>query len=155
MLIKEMREQLRPSSGQKYQAWTTLKRKAVYGWTEASVRRQLVTVNFCGKTVSVHRLVASDLRHISATIRRWEHLNKKPHWVPKRIEAFNWRPIRNGKSLSRHAHAIAVDIDPVTNVYNGTKTDLPRHVIQIFINHGWAWGGNWNSPTDAMHFQKH
>lgn len=155
MLVSKMREHLRPSSGVKYEPWTTLKRKRVYGWTEKQVRKQLVTVDFCGKHVAVHKKVAADLAEIAKRIRKWERLNGHESWKPKDVQSFCWRPIRGGKTLSRHAHAIAIDVDPAHNAYNGTTTDIPRHVIQIFINEGWCWGGQWHSPVDAMHFQKH
>lgn len=155
MKVTAMLDKLRPSSDIKYVAWGTIKRKSVYGWTEAQVRRQLVSVEFCGEHVTVHRKIAAELEHIQGHIRRWERLNKAERWTPERIEAFNWRAIRGGTSLSRHAHAIALDIDPAHNAYNGSTTNIPRHVLQIFINHGWCWGGSWKSPVDPMHLQRH
>ena len=138
-----------------YVAWSTLKRKSVYGWTEASVRRQLVPVLLLGKRIYVHRKIAADVTAIENAVRRYESAHGRPHWNATRIDVFNWRPIRGGTSLSRHAHAIALDINPVQNPMGATKTTLPSYVVQIIVDHGFDWGGRWQSPVDPMHFQRH
>ena len=30
--------------------------------------------------------------------------------------------------------------------------DLPKWFVQAFVENGWSWGGTWESPFDAMHF---
>jgi hypothetical protein len=83
-----------------------------------------------------------------------------PKWEPMRVDCFNWRNIRGGSSLSRHAHGIAFDIDPRTNKYHdhytGAKsqtTDIPIHVLNAILAEGGTLGIEWNDPLDTMHVQ--
>lgn len=55
------------------------------------------------------------------------------------------RNVNDRKRLSRHAWAIAIDLDT-----SGTPHPL---VIQAFYDIGWYWGG-WFSTPDPMHFEK-
>lgn len=95
--------------------------------------------------------------------------------------AFNFRAITGGTELSNHGKGCAIDINPINNPYvwyeNGVLTwedpdaDLyldrdaedayERHMInhddlcyQLFIAHGWSWGGDWADPIDYQHFEK-
>ena len=53
--------------------------------------------------------------------------------------------------LSRHAHGIAVDLNPSTNLQWAIPT-IDCRVVRIMRKWGFAWGGNfW--PTDGMHFE--
>lgn len=94
---------------------------------------------------------------------------------------FNYRVIAGTKSLSKHALGLAIDINPFYNPYivyekGGTgiasitpigsevyadrakdfpyKIDTDDLAYQLFIEHGFTWGGNWNSSKDYQHFQK-
>lgn len=157
--VKEVRAQLKRSA---YSAWSLTKRKVVYGFTEAQVRRNLVRVSFCGRGVWVHKRMAPSLSRAGAAIREYErkHPDTTKKWVPDRVDGFAWRTIRGGKSLSRHAHGIAIDIEPATNPsyrrYNSTiTTTIPLRVINALRAEGWQWGGEWDAPCDTMHFQRH
>jgi hypothetical protein len=157
--VKAMRSLLKPAKT-RYVAWGVLHRKAVYGATERAVRKQLVTIVWCGKSITVHRKEVVSLKRVEDRIRRKEKAKGYKTWTPRRVDTFNWRPVRGGKSLSRHAHAIALDIDPESNRmhahYNGViTTTLPARVVQAFIDEGWSWGGNWTAPCDPMHMQRH
>jgi hypothetical protein len=87
--------------------------------------------------------------------------------------SFNCRPITNGTALSQHSYGWAVDVNPLENPYvNGDGTvlrraakpyldrsqDLPGMihpgdlVVRSFARIGWAWGGDWHSLKDYMHF---
>lgn len=93
--------------------------------------------------------------------------------------AFNYRPISGGGKLSNHAYGCAIDINPQQNPYviysNGSpvnwshtnandfidRTTGAAHVIthddicyKIFLEHGFSWGGDWESPRDYQHFEK-
>lgn len=93
--------------------------------------------------------------------------------------AFCYRVVTGGTTLSNHAYGCAIDINPQQNPYvyqdeSGNETCyhdnarefVPRdtglaHVItqediccQIFKNHGFTWGGDWNYPIDYQHFEK-
>ena len=92
---------------------------------------------------------------------------------------FNYRTVAGSNSLSLHARGLAIDINPRDNpmVYydeNGNvaqclpangeayadrskdfshKIDQNDLCYQLFMEHGFTWGGNWNAP-DYMHFSK-
>lgn len=92
--------------------------------------------------------------------------------------AFNYRYIDGTTTISNHSYGLAIDINPLYNPYvrtgfgerdvipvNGTKyadrTKNFKHKIvkgdkcyNIFISHGFLWGGDWDSPIDYQHFYK-
>ena len=92
--------------------------------------------------------------------------------------AFNYREIAGSGRLSNHAEGLAIDINPLYNPYvkqtgDGGRTvspssgeayadregDFPYKIdgndlcCQLFLEHGFAWGGNWNSVKDYQHFE--
>lgn len=92
---------------------------------------------------------------------------------------FNYRVVENTTSLSKHALGLAIDINPLYNPYitynnDGTSNvapvvamdyadrdkDFPYKIdendlcYKLFTEHGFTWGGNWNSCKDYQHFQK-
>ncbi len=92
---------------------------------------------------------------------------------------FNYRTVEGSSSLSRHALGLAVDVNPYYNPYVTYTKDGQRHVspeaseiyadrsgsfpykideedlcFRLFEEHGFIWGGNWNSLKDYQHFQK-
>ena len=94
---------------------------------------------------------------------------------------FNYRVVDGTTSLSKHALGCAIDINPFYNpyvVYNKDgsgetyispkgseryadrsqnfpyKIDENDLCYKLFTEHGFIWGGNWNSSKDYQHFQK-
>lgn len=94
---------------------------------------------------------------------------------------FNYRVVDGTSSLSKHAIGCAIDINPFYNPYvvynkNGSgetyispegseiyadrsqnfpyKIDENDLCYKLFTEHGFTWGGNWNSCKDYQHFQK-
>lgn len=91
---------------------------------------------------------------------------------------FNFRKVYGSDTLSKHALGLAIDINPFQNPYvtypNGTERISPpgsepyadrssglAHMIteddlcyQLFTEHGFTWGGHWNSLKDYQHFEK-
>ncbi len=94
---------------------------------------------------------------------------------------FNYRVVDGTTSLSKHALGCAIDINPFYNPYvvfnkNGSgetyisppgseiyvdrTKDFPYKIdesdlcYKLFTDHGFTWGGNWNSCKDYQHFQK-
>ena len=96
--------------------------------------------------------------------------------------AFCYRTVTGSSTnLSNHAYGLAIDLNPLENPYvrydgdgygvcahdnaqayvnNRSSASMP-HVIdhedlayQIFADHGFTWGGDWNNPKDYQHFQK-
>ncbi len=94
---------------------------------------------------------------------------------------FNYRVVDGTTSLSKHAIGCAIDINPFYNPYvvfnkDGSgetyispegselyadrsqnfpyKIDENDLCCKLFKEHGFTWGGNWNSCKDYQHFQK-
>lgn len=93
---------------------------------------------------------------------------------------FNFRVVSGTKKLSKHAQGLAIDINPRYNPYlhlgsgkvepaNGKAyatnrqkiTDAKVPIIdkkdlchQLFVQHGFSWGGNWLSVKDYQHFER-
>ena len=94
---------------------------------------------------------------------------------------FNYRVVDGTTRLSKHAYGLAIDINPDYNPYvvfnkNGDgstyisppgsevyadrsqsfayKIDETDLCYRLFTEHGFTWGGNWNSTKDYQHFQK-
>lgn len=92
--------------------------------------------------------------------------------------AFCYRVVPDSAHLSNHAYGCAIDINPQQNPYititDGRQTwshdnaeqyiDRSRkepHMIdhddlcyQLFAEHGFTWGGDWQNPIDYQHFEK-
>lgn len=91
---------------------------------------------------------------------------------------FNYRTIAGTDKISMHGQGLAVDINPFFNPYvtypNGQihvspqgaesyvdrsksfayKIDESDLCCRLFTEHGFSWGGNWNSCKDYQHFEK-
>ena len=89
---------------------------------------------------------------------------------------FNYRPVEGTSTLSKHALGFAIDINPYYNPYVTYNKDGSERVspeayadrsasfpykidendlcYQLFKQHGFTWGGHWNSCKDYQHFQK-
>lgn len=94
---------------------------------------------------------------------------------------FNYRVVDGTSSLSKHAIGCAIDINPFYNPYvvfnkdgsgeiyispEGSEIYADRSQIfpykidendlcyKLFKEHGFVWGGDWNSCKDYQHFQK-
>lgn len=91
--------------------------------------------------------------------------------------AFNYRLIAGTNRLSKHGQGLAIDINPRYNpcvrIRNGITTvepqngaeyadrarDFPHKITgedlccQLFKEHGFTWGGDWNSLKDYQHFE--
>ena len=92
--------------------------------------------------------------------------------------AFNYRLIAGTNRLSKHGQGLAIDINPKYNpcvrTKDGVTTVEPQNgkeyadrnaefsykiaegdlCLQLFLEHGFIWGGNWNSVKDYQHFEK-
>lgn len=93
--------------------------------------------------------------------------------------AFNYREIAGTSRMSRHSLGLAIDINPRYNPYvkqksNGETVISPvngaeyadrsqefAHKIdendlcyRLFMEHGFTWGGSWNSVKDYQHFER-
>lgn len=92
--------------------------------------------------------------------------------------AFNYRVVSGTSTLSKHAMGLAVDVNPLYNPWiykkNGEKVIDPAEgaayadrtidceyyldeedlCVILFLEHGFAWGGNWKNSKDYQHFAK-
>ena len=92
---------------------------------------------------------------------------------------FNYRVVEGTNRLSNHAKGLAIDLNPFYNPYitynkDGStnispegseayadrsasfpyKIDENDLAYKLFKEHGFTWGGNWNSVKDYQHFEK-
>ena len=91
---------------------------------------------------------------------------------------FNWRVKAGSGNISKHAMGMAIDINPLYNPYyrfpgvNETLQpssaepymdrmwDFPYKIEEgdacqrLFTEHGFKWGGSWNSLRDYQHFER-
>ena len=92
---------------------------------------------------------------------------------------FNYRKAVGSNSLSKHALGLAIDLNPFSNPYitynkDGSENVYPETAAdyadrsksfpykidendlcyKLFKEHGFTWGGHWNSLKDYQHFQK-
>lgn len=94
---------------------------------------------------------------------------------------FNYRVVDGTTNLSKHAYGLAIDVNPYYNpyvvfaknsdgsdyisppgseIYADRSQNFPYKIdendlcYRLFIEHGFTWGGNWNSSKDYQHFQK-
>lgn len=91
---------------------------------------------------------------------------------------FCWRTVSGSTSVSKHASGMAIDINPLYNPYyrvsNGKESvqpasgkpyldrnaSFPYKIVkgdacyQLFVNHGFKWGGAWTSLKDYQHFER-
>ena len=92
---------------------------------------------------------------------------------------FNYRVVDGTTNLSKHALGLAIDINPFFNPYVVFKNDGTTYIspqgsetyadrskdfaykidendlcYKLFKEHGFIWGGDWNSCKDYQHFQK-
>ena len=88
--------------------------------------------------------------------------------------AFNCRSATgNPASLSHHSYGWAIDINPLQNPYVRSDGSVLRRAVKPYVDRtlrrrgmiragdvvvrsfariGWAWGGNWRTLKDYMHF---
>lgn len=91
---------------------------------------------------------------------------------------FNYRVVNGTTTLSRHALGMAIDINPLYNPWiytlKGTTVIDPPEAAKyadrtldcayyldhedlccrLFIEHGFTWGGDWDTSKDYQHFSK-
>ncbi len=91
---------------------------------------------------------------------------------------FNYRVVEGTQKLSKHAYGLAIDLNPFYNPYITYNKDGSQNIspagseayadrdssfpykidendlaYKLFTEHGFKWGGNWNSVKDYQHFE--
>lgn len=117
-------------------------------------RRNIVTIDFLGRTMFVHRDVSP---HFLRLERLFEARAPEYAAAVALGELDDWsyenRDVRGIDAKSNHAFGLAVDVNALTNVL-GTTGDMPADVVAQWEAEGGAWGGDWTTP-DPMHFETH
>jgi hypothetical protein len=55
--------------------------------------------------------------------------------------------------MSQHSLGNAIDINPSSNPFGSSKSDMPPQVANLARKWGLSWGGQWKSTRDPMHFE--
>lgn len=108
----------------------------------------IIGVDFRGREFQVNRQVAPIFLAFLEEL--WK-MGYKPHSIGGHAD----RNIAGTSTPSLHSYGFAIDVDPTRNpvTRNGRMiTDLPPGVGALAAKYGLAWGGNWNSYKDPMHF---
>ncbi len=96
--------------------------------------------------------------------------------VDNNTSGFNFRVVAGTNTLSNHARGLALDINPYYNpycipstgyvsppgasAYANRSADFPYKIEEedllynLFIEHGFRWGGHWDNQKDYQHFEK-
>jgi hypothetical protein len=138
---------------------------SIYGRTEAEVRANCQTIDFCGHRVPFNTRAgaAEALRRVAAEL---EPLIKaQPELAPyfeKLGGTFAWRKVAGTDRLSNHAFAVAIDLNVERTAYwrwqsparlpAFSRLGFPQAIIETFERHGFVWGGKWYH-YDTMHFE--
>lgn len=134
--------------------------KALYGASEAEVRKNLRSAMLQGQQVRLVSPAALALRKaesaLAAAMRRQPALSA----LLKPAGGFLWRRIAGEQRLSPHAFGIALDISPDRAPYwrwSGQKShpmqqSYPTAIVAAFEEQGFIWGGKWHE-YDLMHFE--
>ncbi len=103
------------------------------------------------------------------------YANDNASMIVNNTSGFNSRKIEGTDYWSNHAYGLAIDINPLYNPYVAEgdvvlpatareyidrtqafdmKIDTTDLCYQLFIEHGFTWGGEWENVKDYMHFEK-
>jgi hypothetical protein len=115
----------------------------------------LVSVDFLGHSVLINKLAAPCLKAVVDEIQA-----QNVSYKIRKMGCYRYDS-NNGSSniwlKSYHTYGVACDINWDTNPWSGDGSpkpyDLPQSYIKAFHNHGFTWGGNWQSVKDYMHFE--
>jgi len=175
-----------PQDIERFRSWvsnrsqTTLQRSGFFlnelmsASTRAETEKQLVKINFLGKSTRVHKCIQQKLavveERIKAAAKTDAALQK---WIDTlgSLEGYGWRNIADTQSRSYHAYGLAVDLLPKSlggkqtywlwtskyrndwwNVSYNERYHPPDAVIKAFEANGFIWGGKW-PMFDTMHFE--
>ena len=114
-----------------------------------------VTVN----TISCHKLIAPNLKKVfNEILAQYGNLKISQLGIDLYGGCFNFRKMRGGTDWSRHAWAVAIDLDPDRNLLKENHTTArfarPEYkpMIDIFYNNGFLSLGR-EKDYDWMHFE--
>lgn len=109
--------------------------------------------------VRCHKLIAPNLKAVFTDLLAHYGYDKiKELGIDLYGGCFNYRKMRGGSSLSKHAFGIAIDLDPARNTLKETKKTArfarPEYkpMIDIFYKHGFI-GLGIEKDIDWMHWE--
>ncbi|MFH1063790.1 MAG: M15 family metallopeptidase [Candidatus Woesearchaeota archaeon] len=119
--------------------------KSTYGRTRLEVESRLKKLNFMGKEVKVHELIAPVIGCIERTIRSCEE--GRNYWF-RDIKSYDWQtvdPVTQLMATSSFGISLSINADSNINSKDGRlRTDLPDCVVDAFKNNGFKWGGDFS-----------
>ena len=109
--------------------------------------------------VRCHKLIAPNLKAVfTDLLAHYGHDKIKELGIDLYGGCFNYRKMRGGSALSKHAFGIAIDLDPARNTLKETKKTArfarPEYkpMIDIFYKHGFI-GLGIEKGYDWMHWE--
>ncbi len=126
------------------------------GWGSPPVPREsIVTVrtDMSGTLLPVHQVIAPLVKALCDLTEAGPHGNYRlrPDWC----WGYAPRLVRGSSTVwSNHAWGLAVDLNaPVNPMASTLITNMPRWLPEMWKAYGFAWGGDYVSRKDAMHFE--
>lgn len=131
---------------------------------EAGAGQKLKDVQIMAGSVQVHEKLAPCLESVEAA-RKSKNIDYVSSPEKGGIGGYRATDGQIGND-SYHVYGAAIDINPETNPYcNGSSVvgdpaycdnpEIPMELVKIFRDHGFYWGGDYNSLKDYMHFEWH
>jgi hypothetical protein len=149
--------------------------EALFGTTEAQIRRHCRSISFLGHGMFLNTLVLEPLREVEREIRAAADIDPEvAEWIEELdvTYSFIFRDIADSRTRSLHGFGLAVDLVPSS--YGGRQVywrwsrvldredwyripltrrwSPPQAVITAFERNGFVWGGKW-SHFDTIHFE--
>jgi len=175
-----------PNEIERYNSWTASRiqnppRRSSFFLDElwqspnrAETEKNLVRVNFLGKSTRIHQAIQKKLATVESTILDLAKVDPQIQtWINGigSLEGYGWRNIAETQSRSYHSYGLAVDLLPRNmgskqtywlwtsqyrddwyNVSYNERYHPPASVIKTFEVYGFVWGGKW-PMFDTMHFE--
>jgi hypothetical protein len=89
---------------------------------------------------------------------RWRARGGHAAYRVHTVYIYNCRKTRSGSSWSKHSWGVAIDINPAENPYaakrGACRTNMPAWFVQLWLDEGFGWGGNWRTVCDSMHMSR-
>jgi hypothetical protein len=120
--------------------------------------KELVTIDFAGHKVQVHKKAAPAFARVSARIGALVARDKSlAPFVARLGGTFNARNIAGTDRPSAHSYGIAIDLNDKLSDYwrwskSGWHNRIPQAIVDAFEAEGFIWGGRWYH-FDTMHFE--
>lgn len=134
--------------------------KALYGASEAEVRRNLRSATLLEQPLRLVFQAALALHKVDSTLTEIVRRQPALRTLLKPAGGFFWRRIAGEQRLSPHSFGIALDLSPEHAPYwrwsrqrpHPLQQSYPTALVAAFEEQGFIWGGKWHE-YDLMHFE--